>query len=278
VITLKLLEIFRKNTLIIFSLGSSLYFLISYVLFSPMLDSFNWITSNNSFEFVMLTIFILTIITGIRTSKESIYGNIKYKINVFKQSKSIILLLIPIIIFLYVISYIPDILLSINNWIGPLWIIEDKLIRYVLTGFVLLPLLFYIGFFFNKDFYFYSAKYFLDDCKQNQDNINQINNLVNAIYLYNTYLKKTIKFQINDIQKICSKIISDGSINLVHVIELISNAFDEDKLSPIKYISQFIGSDKVLIKETRAERLKNFSSIFIPIITVLVSIIAIFFN
>lgn len=74
---------------------------------------------------------------------------------------------------------------------------------------------------------------------------------------YNRYLKRNLKHQIKDIDKIFSKVsLLDNNDAITEVIRSLSNSFEteNDKLKPLRYISSYLmksnDTESILIPES----------------------------
>jgi hypothetical protein len=129
----------------------------------------------------------------------------------------------------------------------------------------------------KKNFRFYYAKGCIQLLSKKTDKSEKMNLLVRALNSYNKYLKKTLKLQINNIDKICSKIISDPFLDKHEFTKSISDAFQsDDKLKPTTQILSFLNiknTEEFLIKEPLWTKIEEWGTLLVPIITVAISII-----
>jgi hypothetical protein len=129
----------------------------------------------------------------------------------------------------------------------------------------------------KKNFRFYYAKGCVHQLLRTTDQAEKMNLLVRALISYNKYLKRTLKLQINNIDSICSKIISDQLLDKPEFVNSISSAFQgNDKLKPTALILNFLKiqkTDQFFIKEPLSEKIKEWGALSAAIIPVVISMI-----
>jgi hypothetical protein len=158
---------------------------------------------------------------------------------------------------------------------------EKPNVSYILlSGIILIAGATLLRFFSNllhKDFRFYYARGCLRFMSKESDQTNKFYYFVMAINSYDKYLKRNLKLQINSIDNIYSKIMSDPNIEKCKLIKLVGEAFENnDKLEPIKCMSDFLGirdTEHFLIKEPIVDKIKGWASFLAVIIPVIISII-----
>lgn len=143
-------------------------------------------------------------------------------------------------------------------------------------------LLMYGLFILKKDSKFYFAKTCFMSALNKKDILKQMYYFSIGLQEYNRYLKRQLKLQINDINKILSKasILDDDAKN--HVIRSISNSFDSeiDKLKPLKCITSELmkseDAESILIQETFKSQLKVVSAFLAASIPIVISIVTLY--
>lgn len=132
-----------------------------------------------------------------------------------------------------------------------------------------------------KRFNFYYAKTLvgISLCGQKEDEVKRIKNLLVGIDSYRKYLRNRLNLDI-DITKAYPKITALVSEDRNALIESMHEAFSEDadKLKPIVCLTTFLKCppEAILIKEHTSDKIKQLSLLFIPIITVMISILNLF--
>jgi hypothetical protein len=101
---------------------------------------------------------------------------------------------------------------------------------------------------------------------------------------YNRYLKRYLKHQIKDINKIFSKVSLLDSDTKTKMISSLSNSFETetDKLTPLRYISLEIMSmsmksedvESLLVPESFKSRFKTVGTFLAALIPIVISIVA----
>jgi hypothetical protein len=133
----------------------------------------------------------------------------------------------------------------------------------------------------NKDFNFCLAK----GCFENMLEKNEmevIQSLTRGLRYYNKYLKRVLKLQINNVDGVTSKLLSDSKVDKNKAIESIYHAFEgNDRFQPITCISTTLDiqeTEKFLVKQPVAEKIKDWTTYIIAtIIPFMVSIIQFLF-
>jgi hypothetical protein len=100
---------------------------------------------------------------------------------------------------------------------------------------------------------------------------------VRALNSYNKYLKRTLKLQINNIDQICSKIISDHLLDKPEFVYSIWSGFqDTDKLMPTTLLLNMVGienREQFLKKEPLLDKIKEWGALSAAIIPLVISVI-----
>jgi hypothetical protein len=121
---------------------------------------------------------------------------------------------------------------------------------------------------------------------QKKDIFKQMHYFSLGVREYNNYLKRHLKRQIKDIDKIFSKVSLLDNDAKTGVIRSISNSFENetDKLKPIKYISSELMLMKpediegFLVPESLTSKLKVVGSILATLIPIVISIITLIYK
>lgn len=118
----------------------------------------------------------------------------------------------------------------------------------------------------------------------NKNEVEKVNYLILAIQSYNAYLRKNIKLQINNVQRLYSRIlVQQSSSKEEDSINSIYEAFKSgNKLKPIGCLSDIWKSkyenkeEEFLIKESTNQVLQawgGFAALIIPVITVIITVV-----
>jgi len=111
-----------------------------------------------------------------------------------------------------------------------------------------------------------------------KNEIDVIQSLTRGLRYYNKYLKRVLKLQINNVDGVTSKLLSDSKVDKNKAIESIYHAFEgNDTFQPITCISTTLDiqeTEKFLVKQPVAEKIKDWTTYIIAtIIPFIVSII-----
>ena len=160
--------------------------------------------------------------------------------------------IIPPILLIYTGVLIQSIVREyiIRGYINPLFneiyssILFPASLVFIVLG--LAPILMYGLTISKKEFRFYFAKTCFMSALNKKDIFKQMHYFRLGLQEYNRYLKRHLKLQINDIDKIFSKTSLLDDSTKTGVIRSLSTSFETetDKLKPLKYIS----SEPILMK------------------------------
>jgi hypothetical protein len=205
-------------------------------------------------------------------------GFVIKRISQMEHIKKIIILLIPFLLFFVIISYIP---ISFITYITFNIILEYNLIfkiQVILLYTVIFGLLNMTPLIFIKDFYYRAAKTFVISATKNDNKLKRLNLFIFGLNFYNRFLQRSLKLQIKDIAKVYSFIIFNPLIYNTDILQIISNSFEsDDNVEPIRCIKKVLGnSEELLIQQQLGQKIKDYSSIIIPIITIIITVIGFF--
>jgi hypothetical protein len=132
----------------------------------------------------------------------------------------------------------------------------------------------------KKDFRYYYARGCFHLLSKRGDRAEKMSYLIMGINSYNKYLKRTIKLQISNINKIYSKILVDSLLDKKDFTSSISSEFQsDDKLKPTKYLLNMLNrTDDILTKEPLWDKIKEWGAFLAAIIPVVISIIQFLFS
>jgi hypothetical protein len=140
-----------------------------------------------------------------------------------------------------------------------------------------LKLLIYLS---KKDFIFYCLKGYCKIIDEEEDIFAKMNFLFLAIDSYNKYLKKKIKYEIRNIEKINSNIMILPLEKRNHIIESVCESINnEDNLKMARVLSELIDvpkTDSLFVHYPLKQKLKvvaTFLTVAIPIIISLIQLI-----
>jgi hypothetical protein len=132
-----------------------------------------------------------------------------------------------------------------------------------------------------KRFNFYYAKALVANSLygQKEDEVKRIKHLLLGLDSYRKYLRNRLDLDINS-PKVYPKITVLVSEDRNALIKLMYEAFSEDtdKLKPIICLITLLNipAEEILVKEHARDKIKEYSLLFIPIITVIVSVFNLF--
>jgi hypothetical protein len=131
----------------------------------------------------------------------------------------------------------------------------------------------------KKDFGFYFAKACICDISKNEkDEANKIRFMIKGLNKYNTFLRRYTGIYINSLKNIYSKILSDPNCdNNKAISELIFLFENDDRLKPIKYLSQILNvrdDEHFLVKEPLRKRIETWVTIAGTMISALTAMIS----
>jgi hypothetical protein len=128
----------------------------------------------------------------------------------------------------------------------------------------------------KRDFRFYYAKGCFSFLMKRKDDSEKMRYLVMGINSYNKYLKKNLKLQINNINNLHSKLISNFILHNSLFVDSLSKTFHTDnKLLPLSYIIDFLNleTEQFLIEESLWEKIKDWGAFLVAVVPVVISII-----
>jgi hypothetical protein len=130
----------------------------------------------------------------------------------------------------------------------------------------------------RKELHYYIAKELFQTAAQEKESSKKAEYLVKGTKLYDKYLRRTINLEINNTEKIYSKVLADSNENRNKSIQKISESFgSSDKIAPINFLSEltYVKDDKdtFLIDESMGKRLKDMAIFFATIIPVAIAVI-----
>ena len=132
-----------------------------------------------------------------------------------------------------------------------------------------------------KRFNFYYAKTLVANSlyEQKEDEVKRIKYLLLGLDSYRKYLRNRLDLDINS-AKVYPKIIALVSEDRNALIKSMYEAFsdDADKLKPVICLTTLLNipAEEILVKEHTRDKIKEHSLLFIPIITVIVSVFNLF--
>lgn len=133
--------------------------------------------------------------------------------------------------------------------------------------------------FISNEFNLCCAMGYIEMSKENTG-ISKAQYLIFAVHWYNKYIRKILRVQINDIDKIYSRVISDSSLDIDHEVRAIARTLKNQNNSSfnfetVRYLNLLSKEepDEFLSKETTTQRIKDLSGFIIPIVTIVLTII-----
>jgi hypothetical protein len=133
--------------------------------------------------------------------------------------------------------------------------------------------------FISNEFNLYCAMGYIEMSKK-QTGISKAQSLIFAIRWYNKYIRKILRVQIKDIDRVYSRVLSDSSLDIDREIRTIARTLKNQNNSgfnfeTVRYLNLLSKEepDKFLSKESSTQRIKDLSGFIIPIITIVLTII-----
>jgi len=201
----------------------------------------------------------------------------------FELVRKILYVAIPLLIFFTVIDLLKPLF---EQFVSAeiVSMLTDNIVFYSARGFLfltvlagLLKMVFALS---RKRFRLYFAKGCLSIAKNSGDEVEKMEFLIKGLDSYNSFLKRHIKLEINEIKKIYSKITTLPAKEKMDTVDRIIQSFESgDTLEPVRYLST-LHDDKTelfLAEEPLEKRIKlqvTYAAGIIPIIlTVIQSVI-----
>ena len=122
----------------------------------------------------------------------------------------------------------------------------------------------------RKEFRFYFAKGCVD-LASNEDEIDMMKYLIWGLNAYNSFLRRYLKLEINNLKKIYSKVTSSPLGARKKFRDSLDVSFDEGKLQPLQLLSDYLNQEEkeqLLVKESftrKVQEVAAFMAIVIPI-------------
>jgi len=201
----------------------------------------------------------------------------------FELVRKILFVAVPLLIFFTVINLIQPLL---EQFISTqvLSIITDSIVFYSARGFLfltvlagLLKMVFALS---RRRFRLYFAKGCLSIAKNTDDEVEKMEYLIKGLNSYNSFLKRHIKLEINEIKKIYSKITTLPSKEKMDTVNGIIQSFESgDTLEPVRYLSSLKDNktELFLTEEPLEQKIKlqvTYAAGIIPVIlTIIQSVI-----
>lgn len=201
----------------------------------------------------------------------------------FELVRKILYVAIPLLIFFTVIDILKPL---IEQFVSEdvVAMFTENIVFYSARGFlfltVLAGLLKVVFALSRKRFRLYFAKGCLSIAKNSNDEVEKMEYLIKGLDSYNSYLKRHIKLEINEIKKIYSKITTLPSKEKSDTVDRIIKSFEfGDSLEPVRYLSS-LHDNKIelfLTEEPLEQKIKlqvTYAAGIIPVIlTIIQSVI-----
>jgi len=201
----------------------------------------------------------------------------------FELVRKILYVAIPLLIFFTVIDLLKPLFEQfVSDEIVSM--LTDNIVFYSARGFlfltVLAGLLKVVFALSRKRFRLYFAKGCLSIAKNSNDEVEKMEYLIKGLDSYNSYLKRHIKLEINEIKKIYSRITTLPAKEKMHSVNKIIQSFESgDTLEPVRYLSSLHDSktELFLAEEPLEQKIKlqvTYAAGIIPVIlTIIQSVI-----
>lgn len=196
----------------------------------------------------------------------------------FQFIKKILTIWFPIFIFITIFNYVGggSYLYSISH--------KDILLLFIHSLYVsfgvisILPiiggLLRIITLIARKEFWLYFARGCCTIISKSEDCTVKMNYLVLALDSYNKYLRRIFKFEIKDIQKIYSKLLSSKTEEKANIIESISASLEEGKLELATYLLKLskIPETELFIREPFTQKIRKGMTVIAVTVPIVIAI------
>ena len=197
----------------------------------------------------------------------------------FELVRKILYVAIPLLILFTVIEFLkPLIEQFVSEEVVAMF--TENIVFYSARGFlfltVLAGLLKAVFALSRKRFRLYFAKGCLSIAKNSNDEVEKMEYVIKGLNSYNSFLKRHIKLEINEIKKIYSKITTLPSKEKIETINKIIYSFEsEDTLEPVRCLSSLKDSktELFLVEEPLAQKIKLQVTYALGIIPVILTVI-----
>ena len=193
----------------------------------------------------------------------------------FELVKKILYVAVPLLIFFTVIEFLKPLFEQfVSDEIVSMF--TDNIIFYSARGFLfltvlagLLKMVFAIS---RKRFRLYFAKGCLSIAKNSNDEAEKMEYLIKGLNSYNSFLKRHINLEINEIKKIYSKITILPAKEKIETVNKIIQSFESgDTLEPVRYLSSLkdVKTELFLTEEPLEQKIKlqiTYAAGIIPVI------------
>jgi hypothetical protein len=223
----------------------------------------------------------------IRDKKDSVENyfrktNEKNDIKYFHYNRIIFYIVVPLLVILILISYTKigsEVEENLDVVGGGEFI---RTLQFILVLVINANLITIVPSFMTREFWFYFSKAYIKLTKTEEYEVVRTRYLISSLALYDKYLRKALNLRIKDPEKIYDKIICLSMEEKSGLIISIANALGGEKLDLVRILSKKylveLNSDQFMVEEKLSERIKDVSGLAIPIVTITVTIIGLFFK
>ncbi len=284
-------------TIIVLIILPSAVIISHYFLTEVVIETIDTINQNlqyaklsvNIFSVFQIVVFIVMIMiyppypAPFSIEKYFVKRGFESAVSEFELVRKILFVAVPLLIFFTVINLIQPLL---EQFISTqvLSIITDSIVFYSARGFLfltvlagLLKMVFALS---RRRFRLYFAKGCLSIAKNTDDEVEKMEYLIKGLNSYNSFLKRHIKLEINEIKKIYSKITTLPSKEKMDTVNRIIQSFESgDTLEPVRYLSSLKDNktELFLTEEPLEQKIKlqvTYAAGIIPVIlTIIQSVI-----
>jgi hypothetical protein len=201
-------------------------------------------------------------------------------INGYRLVKKVLYFEIPLFVFLSVILYTVSFFTPNQRSGLAFWFVcytSQTALEYSVTAGVLWIFCQTI----RKEFRYYLAKAYVKSIPDNNDDTEKISWLSMALKVYNKYLLRIVKLQI-DTTKLYSALIIESKVHISDRLKLISESFnDNDKLTPARRLSEIMKVQKIeefLIKPSIKDIVITWGTLAGVILPLVISVLQLLFH
>jgi hypothetical protein len=197
----------------------------------------------------------------------------------FELVKKILYVAVPLLIFFAAINLIQiviDPFLHVKGIILP--VINTEVFqgaRMMIFLAVLAGILKMVFALTRRKFRLYFAKGCLELMKKSKDEVEKMRYFTMALNSYDSYLKRNIDLQFNDVKQIIAKIAILPAKEKNETMEIVGKGFDSnDTLEPVRYLATFFEQkeQELLVEEPIQKKIKNQLTYAIGIVPVIITI------
>lgn len=196
------------------------------------------------------------------------YDNV---VNEYIIIKYILYVAIPAFIFLTIVSFKPEYQRYFDAVLGPDMVFALRLSFFSIVVAGLIKTMLQLA---RKEFRFHFARGCIDLANK-EDEIDMMKYLIWGLNAYNSFLRRYLKLEINNLKKIYSKISSSPLVERKKLRESLDVSFDSGKLQPLQLLSKYLSpeeKEQLLVKESFTRKVKEAAAFMAIVIPIMISL------